>query len=356
MLERMGKRQSTHLPAPLPAWVLAALTVAVLMPGALPGQTRYRVTRQENFRREAGPDGRRLAFVAEGAEVAGDSVEEGWVAVTLDGWIWGNSVDETSRDGFDVIVTPANGENLRVARNGAVVARVLEGFLADELERNGAWVRIRRRGWMWGRSLDPLDAPAGAPPPAQQPLPGSAGGGAAAPPPDAPVLEYTVTAGPTPLRRTPDGDTSGVLVDEAPVRVVERAGDWVKVQTTGWVREDELRPAASGVLLGVSGAEVRAQPDEFEGRLVQWTVQYVSRRLAEDLRRDLPAGRPYMLARGPVPESGFMYVLLSDEHAEALERVAPLAQLVIVARVRVGRSQYLGNPVLELVEMSVRDP
>ncbi len=62
-----------------------------------------------------------------------------------------------------------------------------------------------------------------------------------------------------------------------------------------------------------------------------------------------------MLARGPLPEVGSVYVVIDAEQREALERLSPLARLVILARVRVGRSHYLGNPVVELIEMSVRE-
>jgi hypothetical protein len=36
--------------------------------------------------------------------------------------------------------------------------------------------------------------------------------------------------------------------------------------------------------------------------------------------------------------------------------LSPLAQLVVLVRVRVGRDEYLGNPIVELVQMSVRKP
>ena len=67
-------------------------------------------------------------------------------------------------------------------------------------------------------------------------------------------------------------------------------------------------------------------------------------------------GQKYMLARGPMPEAGFVYLLLDDSAVAALENVAPLAQLVVLARVRVGRTRYLGNPVLDAIELSVRQP
>jgi hypothetical protein len=137
--------------------------------------------------------------------------------------------------------------------------------------------------------------------------------------------------------------------------VLARSGEWVRVQTEGWIRETDLRPAAAGVLEGVTGAEVRASPAEFEGRLLQWTVQYLAIQEADELRAEIPVGQPYMLARGPLPEAGFVYVMIPPAKLPDVERLAPLAQLVIIGRIRTARSKYLGNPIVELVDMAVRE-
>jgi len=160
----------------------------------------------------------------------------------------------------------------------------------------------------------------------------------------------------TALRVTADGEERGRLTAETPVRILARSGEWVRVQTEGWVRETDLQPAAAGVLVGVSGAEVRARPEEFEGRLVQWVVQFIGVQLADELRPEIPPGLRYMLARGPLPETGFVYVVLTDEQRAAMERLSPLTDLLIIGRIRTGRSRYLGNPVLTLVDFTVREP
>jgi hypothetical protein len=61
-----------------------------------------------------------------------------------------------------------------------------------------------------------------------------------------------------------------------------------------------------------------------------------------------------MLARGPLPEAGFVYVVIPRAMLADVERIAPLAQLVIVARVRAARSRFLGNPVVDLIDMAIR--
>ncbi len=128
----------------------------------------------------------------------------------------------------------------------------------------------------------------------------------------------------------------------------------MRVSTEGWVRQSDLAAAPPGILVGVSGAEVRARPSEYEGKLLRWTVQFIAVQSPDEVRRDIPAGTRYLLARGPVPETGFIYVVLTDVQAAQLEREEPLSELVIIGRVRTGRSHYLGNPVLTLVEVARR--
>src|SRR5258705_553396 len=127
--------QCSHRPYALPACLLALVFGSALVP---PGggvftpiqEQRYRVVRQEDFRQESGAQGRVLASVAAGVEVlrGRGSVQDGWIPVALDGWIWSGSVGRTNRDGHNLAVTVGRGENLRTGPNGGVVARLLNGF------------------------------------------------------------------------------------------------------------------------------------------------------------------------------------------------------------------------------------
>lgn len=350
--------QSSLLQSALPAWLLCFLWASIAPPAILEAQTRYRVVRNENFRQQPGPDARLLGTVLEGTELLGERSEGGWTEVVLEGFIWAASVGRTERDGFDLVVTASGGENLRASPNGRVLARLATGFLLQELGREGPWVRVRRKGWMWSRSLESVQVQAESPPRvrareqtrAAEPERAASGGDSQ------PDLERGVTLGRVELRSVPDGASIGTLEEGASVRVLARSGEWVRVSTEGWIRETDIRPAAGGVLVGVTAAEVRSNPAAFEGKLVQWTVQYIAVQTADELRREIPAGQRYMLARGPLPEAGFVYVILTPEQVAELERLRPLAELVIIARVKVARSQFLGNPVLELVDLSVRRP
>jgi Bacterial SH3 domain len=355
--------QSSFVRTTLPACVLSLVWVLGIAPPLARAQTRYRTTRPENFRQQPGPDQKLLGSVYPGTEFTAGDTQDGWVDATLNGWIWAQSVSTTARDSFDLVVSAHAGENLRAAPNGAVMARLANGFLLHEVQRQGGWVQVRRTGWIWAKALERVadsdttaasagPAAAAAPPAATGDEPATTGAGGAT----AASLDYALTAHATDVRRVPDGDVSGSLAEGAPVRVLARSGDWVRVATEGWVRESDLKPAAPGVLVGVSGAEVRARPAEFEGKVVQWTVQFISLQTADELRREIPKGQRYMLARGPLPESGFLYVILTPDQATRIAALQPLAELVIVGKIKVARSHYLGNPVVELMDLSVREP
>jgi hypothetical protein len=312
--------------------------------GVLEAQVRYRTTVSENFRRSASSSEVVLARIPAGTEVLGGRVGGDWLEVTLEGWIWSASVQLEPQGDHDLRVIPQEGENLRDEPSGDIVARLSRGTLLDESSRRDNWVQVRRIGWMWSRSLELVDE---APPQNTPAAPLATDANAR--------LDRAVTAQQTSLLIVPDGEERAVVHVDAPLRVLARSGDWVRVQTEGWIRETDLRPAAAGVLEGVTGAEVRASPSEFEGRLLQWTIQYLAIQEADELRGEIPVGQPYMLARGPLPEAGFVYVMIPADKLPEVERLAPLAQIVIIGRVRAARSRYLGNPIVELVDMAIRE-
>lgn len=336
----------------LPPWVLF---VAALGAAALPAaaQDRWRAIRGENFRAEADPQAALLATVAEGIELRGGARQGGWIEVTLEGWIWARSVDRSDRAGFDLRVG-GNGENLRAEPNGRVVARFRGGALLNELTRREGWVHVRRTGWIWRQSLEPIGGVAPAPA-RSSPAAGGQSPSRAGERESVPTLDRVLTAGRTSLLRTPEGDTAGTLAPGTAARVLSRSGEWVRVRVEGWVRDTEVRPAGDGVLLGVTGSEVRAAPEAFEGQVLQWPLQYIALQTADELRREMAPGTPYLLARGPIPEPGFVYVTLTPDQVRRLEELPALTTLTVVGRVRVARSRYVGNPILELIDLAVTE-
>jgi len=245
-------------------------------------------------------------------------------------------------------VTPPQ-ENLRDAPNGRVLARLVRGALLDSVEPRGGWIHVRRAGWVASAAF------AGA---ATAPASGSRRTARAAPPVDTTPAE-DVDPRRAVLRRrvqlflAPDTPSTGFLDAGVPVRITARAGDWVRIEASGWVRESELRPPGSQAVSGVTAAEIRAHPDEWQGKILRWTIQFISLQTADELRApDFTPGQRYILARGPAPEYAFVYVTVPDEKLARISELRPLDTLTVVARVRSGRSSFLANPILDLVDVA----
>jgi hypothetical protein len=181
------------------------------------------------------------------------------------------------------------------------------------------------------------------------------GGGTGDSTPGTPAASGVQPARQTTVYRAPEGPTAGTLSPETPLRVLSRTGEWARVQMEGWVRTDDLREATPGVLIGVSAAELRADPERYQGQTLRWTLQFIATQRADDLRPDLPPGATYLLARGPLPEHGFVYVVVPEAQRAAIETLAPLTEIRVTARVRVARSRFLGNPVVDLLTLEARE-
>lgn len=337
---------------------LRALPVVCFLAQPLAAQARYRVlTDGEWFYQE--PAGKRLARLARGAVVSAGAEQGDWIRITLEGWIFGTSVGPTPRAGFDLAVTRAPEENLRSAPAGALVAKLGEGFLLSKLGDDGRWVRVKRDGWVKRAALEPVVLAVGTRTAAADTGPArlspGRGPGDSLPEP-APVDPARVQpARRTTLFRAPDGPAAGTIAPETPVRVLGRSGEWSRVQFEGWVKSADLETAPPGVLVGVSAAELRADPQRYQGQVLRWTLQFIALQKADDLRPDIPSGAPYLLARGPLPERGFVYVVVPEAKMPLAETLAPLATIQVTARVRAGRSRFLGNPVVDLLSLETRE-
>ncbi len=281
-----------------------------------------------------------------------------WVQVTLDGWIFGSSVGSTTQGGFDLAVTKVPSENLRAAPAGEVVAHLSAGFLLDKQGEQGRWVRIRRQGWMQRSALTAVQTAGSAATPGRpKGLPDGRGPGANPPDTIAPAAidpARVQAARSTSLYRAPDATTDATVAASAPLKVLGRAGEWTRVALEGWVKTADLQSAPAGVLVGVSAAELRADPERYIGVTLRWTLQAIALRTADDLRPDIPDGATYLLARGPMPERGFVYVVVPQAKRAAVEALAPLATVQATVRVRTGRARFIGHPVVDLVSLEVQ--
>lgn len=346
--------QSSPGLARLPACVVA---VCLVLAAPLAAQEDTALTTPASLHKE--PDGVPLVTLPAGAPVEAGRSQGGWNQATVEGWIYTNSTERTRRDGYDLVVAADEGENLRRSPNGPVVGRVREGTLLERVSQKGNWTRVRRKGWIPKQALR---APGGAPRPAaapQQPAPAprtrTAAAAAAAPAAPEPPLpggpERVQLARDVPLGVTPSGGTLGTLRSGAPARIVARSGDLVKVQVEGWIPADAVSVSDSAALVGVSAAEVRAEPARFVGQTLEWRLQVIAVKTADELRSEMPPGQPYLLTRGPLPEPGFVYVIIPSSQAAAFQALPPLQEVVLRVAIRAARTRFLTTPVAELVSV-----
>jgi hypothetical protein len=345
---RSRRPQSTAARRPQPA-ARALFSLAVIGVFAWSLAAPARAQQAATVRRDgepifADPGGTLLGKMGAGVTVAPQARRDGDTQFQLDGWIFAASVQADRRQGHDLSVSPVE-ENLRASPNGRLVARLTRGALLDEVERSGGWVHVRRSVWIASDALGSAAAPAAAPGPTG-PRPGPAAGDSGAGQgldPRRAVLRHRVQ-----LLSSPDSASTGVMEAGVPVRVTERANGWVRIQAQGWVPDSEVRPAGDQVVSGVTAADLRESPEEWKGKVLRWTIQFIALQTADELRSDFALGQKYILARGPAPEYAFVYIIVPPDKVDEVSRLRPLDSVTVLAVVKSGRSAYLANPILEL--------
>ncbi|HEX9293466.1 MAG TPA: hypothetical protein VF873_07255 [Gemmatimonadales bacterium] len=301
--------------------------------------------------------GRRIARLASGAVVAGGATRNDWIQVTLEGWIFSTSVGPSDRPDFDLLVTKTPNENLRGAPAGPLVAELAQGFglkRATAPDSSGRWVHVQRQGWVQRNALAPIADVVSTRTVDTSQASDSQAVRAPGPTPQAPTTVDSTRAQPTrvtTLYRAPDGPEAGTVATDTPLRVLSRNGEWTRVQFEGWVKGGDLQAAPAGVQVGVTAAELRAEPQRYVGQVLRWNLEFIAIQKADELRPDIPSGSSYVLARGPLPERGFVYIVVPDARLPAFRAITPLATMTITARVRNGRSRYLGNPIVDLISL-----
>jgi len=338
--------QSSSTPRGLPA---CATVILLLVPTSLYAQDQGEIATDTRLRKN--PNGVPLVSLPAGAEVETRDARGDWHEVVVEGWIFTSSTDPTRRDGFDLVVSAPEGENIRESPNGEVVGRVRSGTLLRKLETRGGWTRVSRAGWVPRSAVssdaEPADTPAVARPDSQ-----TASAGASpveSPRPPAADVDRAAIARTTQVYASPQGGQYGTLQTGAPARVLGRSGEWVRVSVEGWVRDIDLQAATGGALTGVTAAEVRAEPARYVGKTVDWRLQLISVQTADELRTEMPRGQRYLLTRGPLPEAGFVYVTVSASQAMEFRSLPPLQELVLRVNIKAPRSKYLTTPVVEFV-------
>lgn len=309
----------------------------------LTGQTR-RTAVEADFVKE--PGGTVLARVAKGTSLRIGAGRGTWQEVVLEGYIASSGLRNDSRDGFDVAVNLSAGAPMRAgAGSGATLATARAGALFTRLGIQGGWIRVRRTGWIPKSALEAAQA---APKPAQTQPPAPAP--ATTPGTDRPAADSArgqSLGGGAAFAAQPGGAPVAQFESPHPVEVLERRGGWARVRMEGWVREGSLGTTPPPDQ--ITAKEIRENPDRYVGQTLEWTLQVLAVQQADELRPELPPGQPYVLARGPLPETGFVYLVVKRDEVERFRSLEPLAEIRVRATVRAGRTRFLPTPVLDFV-------
>jgi hypothetical protein len=328
-----------------------------MAPGDASTQGIATVSVGENFRRE--PNGIVLARVDPGTPLEVLSSSGNWTEVVLEGWLWLQSLQASQDAGFDVVVSAEGGENLRSGPSGTILGRLEEGALLTELERETAWVRASRTGWIWTASLtrqtatgpsspsvDPRSASTGAP--RTDPSVG------ARPAARSPGGYTTLGAVGGPILAAPDGDTVAVALPASDVEVLRREGSWARVRVEGWMWLPEVGQAAEPIdevseTVALEPDDLRLAPQAHAGRVVQWDLQFISLERAEVVRTDFFEGEPFLLARFGGANGPFVYVAVPSDRLTEVDGLVPLERISVIGRVRTGASALTGAPIVDLI-------
>jgi len=314
-----------------------------VFPALLQAQDVARVRAEENFRRD--PNGELLAVLGAGTELTVLSGADGWLEVVVDGWVWARSLQVDDREGLDLVVSEAEGENLRDAPSGDILGRIEEGTLLEEIEREPGWIHVRRHGWIWEASVLVAESETNAAEveSAEQPEAAAASrpGGFAA----------TGADGAT-ILAAPDGDTLAVAVAGSELELLAREGNWVRVRVEGWFwmpETDSADTESEGDV--VTPAALVEDPSAHRGRVVAWSLQFISLEEAERVRTDFFEGEPFLLCRFGGNDGVFVYVAVPPERVAEVEGLVPLERITVTGRVRTGASALTGTPIVDLLAM-----
>lgn len=328
----------------------------------------------------AAPDGRLIATMRVGAAVKTGATKSDWTAVTIEGFLH-KSVVSAKRN--SLAVEAPSGAALRAAANPSaeVIAVIENGAAVERLSANGEWYKVKRDAWVRSRELKaakaaPVAAAApgrkavvqgapqkvaampsrteAAPAPEATPAPAPPNSGAAQREDASPALGDFAAAHSLVLRDAPDGKPAGSADSAARMRIVARDHGWARVELEGWVRESELVPFDSASVSAVSAADLRSDPDHYKGSIVRWVVQAIAVQQADPLRKGLSPDEPYLLARGPGSESSLLYLALPASLVASAKALQPLSDILVLARVRAGRSEPSGVPVLDVLRIVPR--
>jgi hypothetical protein len=280
--------------------------------------------------------------------VGGEAAPAGWVRVTRTGWVLRSSL----------------GTAATIARSGTTNRRVVAA-------NKKAPVASKASDGEVAASPSPSTPEGGTPAPAAAIVAGSSSTAAASA--ASPTVSTPVATTPAPfsastvapladstlvptsnvvLRAAPDARPLATIAQGTTLVPLARERGWVRVRIEGWVPERELAPADTSVRAGISAADLRADPQGSRGKVVRWSVQVLARQTADALRRDLVPNETYLLARGPYEENTLLYLVVPPSLLESSKSITTLSNVMVTARVRTGKSELVGVPILDLLTVT----
>lgn len=316
---------------------------------ALPASAQVVVPAGADARQRPG-GGQVLAAIEPGATVTRGVTSGGDTQVTIEGWVDASRLG-ASRDSFPATVSGRITLRVRAQPNlrGDIVATLRPGVGVHTVSKQGTWTRVRRALWIQTSALASSRSGAAR---------SAASQAKASPPVDdssasrkasvAPARGIVAATGAS-LRNLPVGSIMGGLSPGSSVDVIGRQTGWVRVRVEGWLPEKDLLAGDSVIAPSVRAADLRADPAGMKGRVVQWDVEVMAFQNADPLRVEMTTDEPYLLARGPGAENVVLYLAIPPNLLAEARAIPPLTRVSVTARVRSGRSEPAGTPILDLL-------
>ena len=373
---------------PVHQFVLRISVIALSLAVALPGRAQSRVVTTPAAVLSS-PSGKAVGSIHPGTTVRVIETRGAYAKVTIDGFVERARLSAQRGNASPRVGNRAAVVRARGATTAKSVASLDAGTTVAVASGNAptGWAKVSRDGWILKSSLDRASsetarssnsggrttasskssgaarkasggevAASARPPQASTPSgPVHAGATSTAPVARGPVADSALTpTGNIALRAAPDAKALATVVQGATLTPLARDRGWVRVRLEGWVPERDVAPADTSIRTGVSAADLRADPVGNRGKLVRWSVQILARQKADVLRKDLAPDETYLLARGPYEENALLYLVVPPSLLVMTKSIPELSQAMITARVRTGRSDLVGVPILDLLTITPR--
>ena len=120
---------------------------------------------------------------------------------------------------------------------------------------------------------------------------------------------------------------------------------WLPESEGAPVEEEATEPEA------LEPTTLLADPETYAGRVVAWSVQFISLERAVAVRTDFFEGEPFMLSRFGDADGPFVYIAVPAEQLGAVQGLVPLERVTVTGRVRTGASELTGAPIVDLITL-----